>query len=836
MIGKNTNFTHSISNSFQNQRMDRSNSASPRISAPYQDESPIGVESGLTHASNKKAGFSTPKDINGQKNAPEANYEFPSLSAASKTAHAKELHVKRLEESLEKYKRENRMLKCNIDNICEAFSLRLSQIAGSLDEYNIALSSEQSPENFSQVRETLLKKNSDMVQMINKFAKEINNINNPDYQAKSSLLSLSEMNPGSACKINAEDRAETDNPLQSINSLDLNIMKGPKTEPSKRKLSNGSILGSEQEFPQTPKQNTESSKTLQTLSKLLDHLQGMQQGLRNIESSGGNSKEKDLKSLNSMPTINCFSQDETNASDSKRLISESAINSSSNLNNSYSLFLPKVDSTSADRETPSNANKSKRFEKGMQTEPESVDRRSLWETNQRLASELREYKQLYEQLKSDYFESERRHLREYKELVMQREEIKTISPQNSQLSQLQSQMEAMQAQLEEIKAMILQNQAKQRSNSSESQEEKLKDVATPIKAVDFESLNCRTGESILHGVDFMNSPPFYHSMTSLDSYRKPLTEGDSMYSQTSLELFSMDAGEETKKDTKAKSSRRSLRKPAKTQIVRPTHKPLNIVEIFDQRIEEINVKLRSKVLSFREHGAKECGFIVGIDCTESNTATGKKSFGNRPLHEISKSRLNFYEIVLGMIGSLALHLTPDNRFPVFIFGDSKTTDKRVRPLYQDQNGYNECFGIKHAMAEYRKQIPSIDLSGPTSFKPIIRAAIEISEQKRQFQVLVIIGDGAVTNLYETSKAITEASNYPLVILMIGVGDGDYKQYPNDPWLKMRQLEAEIPLRKFQNFAFLQYKPEMSIEEFTDKALAAVSKAYKYCAENISNKC
>jgi E3 ubiquitin-protein ligase RGLG len=90
---------------------------------------------------------------------------------------------------------------------------------------------------------------------------------------------------------------------------------------------------------------------------------------------------------------------------------------------------------------------------------------------------------------------------------------------------------------------------------------------------------------------------------------------------------------------------------------------------------------------------------------------------------------------------------------------------------------------------FSKEItPNIQLSGPTSFAPLIRAAIEIVKQSgNQYHILVIVADGQVDNVKvpihfvilltlckETSDAIVEATNYPLSIITVGVGDGPWE--------------------------------------------------------------
>lgn len=98
----------------------------------------------------------------------------------------------------------------------------------------------------------------------------------------------------------------------------------------------------------------------------------------------------------------------------------------------------------------------------------------------------------------------------------------------------------------------------------------------------------------------------------------------------------------------------------------------------------------------------------------------------------------------------------------------------------------------------------MNLSGPTSFAPIIRKALEIMQtnslsSRMQFHILFIIADGKVSeeNEAETIRAIIEASDYPLSIVVVGVGDG--------PWSTMIKFDDRIcALSKFDNFQFVDY--------------------------------
>ncbi|XP_062096065.1 E3 ubiquitin-protein ligase RGLG3 isoform X2 [Humulus lupulus] len=228
------------------------------------------------------------------------------------------------------------------------------------------------------------------------------------------------------------------------------------------------------------------------------------------------------------------------------------------------------------------------------------------------------------------------------------------------------------------------------------------------------------------------------------------------------------------------------------------------------RIADNYSSLDEVVSALREAGLESSNLILGIDFTKSNEWTGRHSFHRKSLHSIG-SRPNPYEQAISIIGRTLSPFDEDNLIPCFGFGDSSTHEKHVFSFYSD---HRPCSGFEDVLRRYREIVPLLNLSGPTSFSPIIDAAIDIVDRSNgQYHVLVIIADGQVTRNPDippgrlspqeqaTVDSIVAASRYPLSIILVGVGDG--------PWDAMQQFDDNIPQRSFDNFQFVNFNKIMS---------------------------
>ncbi|KAG6397365.1 hypothetical protein SASPL_143532 [Salvia splendens] len=173
----------------------------------------------------------------------------------------------------------------------------------------------------------------------------------------------------------------------------------------------------------------------------------------------------------------------------------------------------------------------------------------------------------------------------------------------------------------------------------------------------------------------------------------------------------------------------------------------------------------------------ELNFMVAVDFTASNgrpTTLGS-------LHYIDPSgRLNSYQQAIMEIGEVIQFYDSDRRFPAWGFGGI-TPNGSVSHCF-NLNGSPTDFeveGVEGIMAAYSAALHNVTLSGPTLFGRVIDKAADIaghslSCNQAKYYVLLIITDGVVSDLKETINSVVKASDLPLSILIVGVGDADFK--------------------------------------------------------------
>lgn len=211
------------------------------------------------------------------------------------------------------------------------------------------------------------------------------------------------------------------------------------------------------------------------------------------------------------------------------------------------------------------------------------------------------------------------------------------------------------------------------------------------------------------------------------------------------------------------------------------------------KIEDKYLTLEHISEALRKAGIEGSNLIFGIDYTSSNLEQGARSFNGMSLHTLNNNFLNPYQYAITLCGKVLETFDEDKLIPSYGFGDIRTKNFKVFNINKNNNF---CYTFNEVLKCYNEITPNIKLSGPTSFQPIIKQAIEIIKFTRSYHILVIITDGEVIDKVQTENAIVEASNYPLSIIVIGVGDG--------PFDNMEKYDDELPKRKFDNFQFVNY--------------------------------
>jgi len=178
------------------------------------------------------------------------------------------------------------------------------------------------------------------------------------------------------------------------------------------------------------------------------------------------------------------------------------------------------------------------------------------------------------------------------------------------------------------------------------------------------------------------------------------------------------------------------------------------------------------------NGGCEFQLCVAIDFTGSNGDPRKPG----TLHYLSPdgSSMNDYEKAISSIGGILADFDSDKKFPVWGFGAKYSG--QVYHLFQC-GPVAEVDGIPGVLDAYHKTFQSgLIMSSPTVITEVITTAAAFAksgqeaaqqEGKQKYTTLVILTDGAVSDVRATVQCLEAVSDAPMSIVIVGIGSADF---------------------------------------------------------------
>lgn len=214
---------------------------------------------------------------------------------------------------------------------------------------------------------------------------------------------------------------------------------------------------------------------------------------------------------------------------------------------------------------------------------------------------------------------------------------------------------------------------------------------------------------------------------------------------------------------------------------------LTLSETIGQKIDLINKKGKKsgifivdklsveKVFTFVDYlkSGVQLNLITAIDFTASN----KNPSDPTSLHFLGNQGINQYSSCIRAVCEILCPYDTDQLFPIYGFG-AKINGQIDHSFPLTFNPQYPCVkGLDGIMHAYHSALTKIEFSGPTLFAPIIRLASSMAHQNyladRTYTILLIVTDGVINDLQDTTDAIVDAGTIPLSIIIVGVGNADF---------------------------------------------------------------
>ncbi|KAG0016491.1 Copine-8 [Entomortierella chlamydospora] len=255
-------------------------------------------------------------------------------------------------------------------------------------------------------------------------------------------------------------------------------------------------------------------------------------------------------------------------------------------------------------------------------------------------------------------------------------------------------------------------------------------------------------------------------------------------------------------------------------------------------------------------GGGTLGLSIAIDFTQSNGDPRNP----QSLHYKSPTGENEYTRAIRSVGNILQCYDTNKRFPVFGFGGringqvSHAFALNGNPSNTDlfidcMIGQPEVEGVEGVLSAYWNAHSFVELYGPTNFAPVISEATNRAKscEPYEYTTLLILTDGAITDMDATVKALKIAGEHALSIIIVGVGNANFtnmneldgdggtrnrgrdivqfvaarKFPPHKEYGLAEALLAELPGQFMDYMTRHQIRPRPPIRNDTEAAMAAL---------------
>ena len=177
--------------------------------------------------------------------------------------------------------------------------------------------------------------------------------------------------------------------------------------------------------------------------------------------------------------------------------------------------------------------------------------------------------------------------------------------------------------------------------------------------------------------------------------------------------------------------------------------------------------------------AEDMNLMLFIDFTASNNSTGKYSFGKANLHSLRGGTNHYLDTIEAM--RKLVKTDQDGNIAVYTYGSGAAN--KFKGCVEYHGSFSSVDDVKKWYLEHsQKESVKRDMVGPTTLKYVTDEGQRVTNITGRFQTMIVITDGDPTDMYKKTDIaeVFDASQNPMSIVVIGVGDGVYNKSDDMP--------------------------------------------------------